>query len=132
MAIDGHEGLNLFSLLMPRSAYLQRFKAYLLLNFQYRMSPFMNTRVAQKTKDTRSRHESNDDDESYNDNAKKSYGWFRLVDSSRLQEKYFHAVMSLNKSLHGFLVFEVVWRDVHGINYLNEIQVSVAFALVSF
>ncbi|WOL03712.1 hypothetical protein Cni_G12432 [Canna indica] len=96
---------------------------------KYRMSPFMNTRVAHKSHDIGSRCNSNDDHESYNDNTKKSYGWLRLMDSSKLQEKYFHAFMSLTNSLHGFIVFELAWKDVHGINYLNELQTDTSLAL---
>lgn len=29
----------------------------------------------------------------------------------------------LHRTLYGFIVFEVVWKDVRGINYLNELQV---------
>lgn len=85
----------------------------------------MNTRTAQKTLDVDVgfKDDRNDDYESYFGKLKKGKRWLHLVDSSKLQEKYFHAVMSLNQSLHGFIVFEVAWKDVHGINYLNELQV---------
>jgi hypothetical protein len=33
-------------------------------------------------------------------------------------------LMTSRLSLHGFLVSEVAWRDVHGINYLNELMTS--------
>lgn len=85
----------------------------------------MNTRVAQNTLDIGSRCDSHDGHQSYHDKSKKFYRWLRLMDSSKLQEKYLHAVMNLSKSLHGFIVFEVAWKDVHGINYLNELQVSI-------
>lgn len=29
----------------------------------------------------------------------------------------------LHRTLYGFIVFEVVWKDVRGVNYLNELQV---------
>lgn len=32
----------------------------------------------------------------------------------------------LHGILHGFIVFEVEWSNVRGINYLNELQVSLA------
>ncbi|OEL14398.1 hypothetical protein BAE44_0024583, partial [Dichanthelium oligosanthes] len=35
----------------------------------------------------------------------------------------------LSRALHGFLVFEVSWRDVHGINYLNELLTDTSLAL---
>ncbi|CAL9144486.1 unnamed protein product [Musa hybrid cultivar] len=96
---------------------------------KYRMSPFMNTRVAQNTLDIGSRCDSHDGHQSYHDKSKKFYRWLRLMDSSKLQEKYLHAVMNLSKSLHGFIVFEVAWKDVHGINYLNELQTDTSLAL---
>ncbi|KAG6517331.1 uncharacterized protein LOC122055742 isoform X1 [Zingiber officinale] len=96
---------------------------------KYRMSPFMNTRAAQKTLAVGFKDDRNDDYESYFGKLKKGKRWLPLVDSSKLQEKYFHAVMSLNQSLHGFIVFEVAWKDVHGINYLNELQTDTYLAL---
>ncbi|RRT59783.1 hypothetical protein B296_00045560 [Ensete ventricosum] len=96
---------------------------------KYRMSPFMNTRVVQNTLDIGSRCNSHGGHQSYHDKSKKFYRWLRLVDSSKLQEKYLHAVMNLSKSLHGFIVFEVAWKDVHGINYLNELQTDTSLAL---
>uniref|UniRef100_A0A0E0PSA1 Uncharacterized protein n=1 Tax=Oryza rufipogon TaxID=4529 RepID=A0A0E0PSA1_ORYRU len=38
-------------------------------------------------------------------------------------------VVDLRLALHGFLVFEVSWRDVHGINYLNELLTDTSLAL---
>jgi hypothetical protein len=38
-------------------------------------------------------------------------------------------LMTGRLSLHGFLVFEVAWRDVHGINYLNELLTDASLAL---
>ncbi|PKA47424.1 hypothetical protein AXF42_Ash020153 [Apostasia shenzhenica] len=35
----------------------------------------------------------------------------------------------LSKALHGFIIFEVAWKDVHGINYLNELQMDATLAL---
>nr|XP_034586497.1 uncharacterized protein LOC117848993 [Setaria viridis] len=37
--------------------------------------------------------------------------------------------LDLSRALHGFLVFEVSWRDVHGINYLNELLSDTSLAL---
>ncbi|KAF3435961.1 hypothetical protein FNV43_RR23053 [Rhamnella rubrinervis] len=38
-------------------------------------------------------------------------------------------MMNLYMALHGFIVFEVGWKDVRGINYLNELQTDASFAL---
>lgn len=62
----------------------------------------------------------NDGQEEYHAKAKKINRWFPVIDSIKWQPKY---LMDLSKALHGFLVFEVAWKDVHGINYLNELQV---------
>lgn len=49
--------------------------------------------------------------------------WFSLIDAAKWQEKSLFHVLDLCKDLHGFIVFEVAWKDVRGINYLNELQV---------
>ncbi|KAI3499456.1 hypothetical protein L1887_35257 [Cichorium endivia] len=35
----------------------------------------------------------------------------------------------LHRTLYGFIVFEVVWRDVRGVNYLNELQTDTSLAI---
>ncbi|CAH1444774.1 unnamed protein product [Lactuca virosa] len=35
----------------------------------------------------------------------------------------------LHRTLYGFIVFEVVWKDVRGVNYLNELQTDTCLAL---
>ncbi|KAK6142439.1 hypothetical protein DH2020_022787 [Rehmannia glutinosa] len=35
----------------------------------------------------------------------------------------------LHRTLYGFIVFEVEWRDVRGINYLNELQTDTSLAI---
>lgn len=60
--------------------------------------------------------------------------WFSLVDAVSLSrrrallpvEKLRNSLIAnskLHKTLYGFIVFEVAWSDVRGINYLNELQV---------
>lgn len=39
-------------------------------------------------------------------------------------ERSLFSSIDLCKSIHGFMVFEVAWKDVQGIKYLNELQVS--------
>ena len=50
------------------------------------------------------------------------------VGESDAMRRWF-AVADLSRALHGFLVFEVSWRDVHGINYLNELLTDTSLAL---
>ena len=60
--------------------------------------------------------------------------WFTLIDAATLSRKRvllpvkkFSSSLLLNselyRTLYGFIVFEVAWEDVRGINYLNELQV---------
>nr|CAB3464225.1 unnamed protein product [Digitaria exilis] len=50
--------------------------------------------------------------------------------SRRETMRRWFAVADLSRALmHGFLVFEVSWRDVHGINYLNELLTDTSLAL---
>lgn len=65
------------------------------------------------------------------------YRWFSVIDAALYQKKALIPVKKLkdsfllNKELHhtlyGFIVFEVEWAHVRGINYLNELQVSPRF-----
>lgn len=61
--------------------------------------------------------------------------WVSLVDALTLSRKKallpvknlrnsLIANSKLHRTLHGFIVFEVAWMDVRGINYLNELQVA--------
>ncbi|KAL4573371.1 hypothetical protein LXL04_020174 [Taraxacum kok-saghyz] len=35
----------------------------------------------------------------------------------------------LHRTLYGFIVFQVMWKDVRGINYLNELQTDTSLAI---
>lgn len=61
--------------------------------------------------------------------------WFSLIDAVTLSQKRalppvkklknsLIAKSKLHITLYGFIVFEVAWRDVRGINYTNELQVA--------
>lgn len=61
--------------------------------------------------------------------------WFLLIDALTLSrqrallpvEKLKDSLIAnskLHRTLYGFIVFEVAWKDVRGINYLNELQVA--------
>lgn len=60
--------------------------------------------------------------------------WFSLIDAATLShkrgllavEKLRNSLLQsseLHRILYGFIVFEVSWESVRGINYLNELQV---------
>lgn len=41
------------------------------------------------------------------------------------KERTEFAMANLHEALHGFIVFEVSWKHVRGIKYLNELQVCI-------
>ncbi|KAG8069041.1 hypothetical protein GUJ93_ZPchr0005g15869 [Zizania palustris] len=86
---------------------------------KYRMSPFTNSRALDNV-DPCSGGSSGDATTSASaaddDGMTAARRWFALADQ-------------LTRALHGFLVFEVSWRDVHGINYLNELLTDTYLAL---
>lgn len=69
--------------------------------------------------------------------SKKLGGWFSLIDAATLSKKrvllpaktlrtlrnQLLISSELHRTLYGFIVFEVAWTNVRGINYLNELQV---------
>ncbi|KAL6620833.1 hypothetical protein ACP70R_035972 [Stipagrostis hirtigluma subsp. patula] len=79
---------------------------------KYRMSPFANSRSLHKDKQQ----------------PPASAAAAGGVETSETMRRWF-AVTDLSRALHGFLVFEVSWRDVHGINYLNELLTDTSLAL---
>jgi len=68
--------------------------------------------------------------------------WFAVIDAARLSRKrvlpgknFHHSLRvssELHKTLSGFIVFEVSWSNVRGINYLNELQVLSLYLLPFF
>ncbi|XP_050208058.1 uncharacterized protein LOC126657422 isoform X2 [Mercurialis annua] len=48
---------------------------------------------------------------------------------ARVRERAPFSMINLYKALHGFIVFEVAWKDVRGINYVNELQTDTSLAL---
>ncbi|KAK1439801.1 hypothetical protein QVD17_05622 [Tagetes erecta] len=104
-----------------------------------RMSPFANTRGRKGKKDTgefieqKVRSKSSD----HSQNLKK---WFSVVNAATLSRKRallpvkklrtsLLANSKLHRTLFGFIVFQVVWKDVRGINYLNELQTDTSLAI---
>lgn len=64
--------------------------------------------------------------------------WFPFIDAATLSRKRellpvkkLRNSLILNSKLHrtlyGFIVFEVEWNDVRGINYFNELQVKLTY-----
>ncbi|KAG2625208.1 hypothetical protein PVAP13_3KG202100 [Panicum virgatum] len=95
-------------ILQSRSARLWQFMVT-----KYRMSPFANSRAKQVPSLAA---------------AAAAASAAAAVGESDAMRRWF-AVADLSRALHGFLVFEVSWRDVHGINYLNELLTDTSLAL---
>ena len=92
---------------------------------QYRTSPFKNSRALLRRVSARYK----DNSISSNDERKKLYRWVSVVNSQRWRAKAFFSLVDLHVALHGFIVFEVRWEDIRGINYISELQVWLASCL---
>lgn len=105
-----------------------------------RLSPFANTK---RRKDRKMMGELSDLETSSSSNLSKLRNfkkWISLVDALTLSRKRallpvknlrnsLIANSKLHRTLHGFIVFEVAWWDVRGINYLNELQTDTSLAI---
>ncbi|CAH9118390.1 unnamed protein product [Cuscuta epithymum] len=100
-----------------------------------RVSPFANTRGKDK-RPTRGAQTKPKPNEVNSEEVKR---WFSVVDAATLSRKsallpvkklkVLSISSNLNRTLYGFIVFEVAWSDVRGINYCNELQTDASFAL---
>ncbi|XP_002521077.2 uncharacterized protein LOC8264937 isoform X1 [Ricinus communis] len=88
---------------------------------KYRMSPFKNTRALRGCPSLGYG--------TFSHERKKFCKWLPNFDIASVTERATFSMMSLYKALHGFIVFEVAWKDVRGINYLNELQTDTSLAL---
>lgn len=105
---------------------------------QSRLSPFANTKGRGKKKKQKEEEEKKPKEACSQPNDKKTKKlkkWFSLIDATtfskkKLPAKKLQSSLYLNKQLHktlyGFIVFEVEWANVRGLNYLNELQVLLA------
>ncbi|XP_057784865.1 uncharacterized protein LOC131002384 isoform X1 [Salvia miltiorrhiza] len=107
-----------------------------------RLSPFANTK---RQKDRKLMRELSDLDTSPSSNTSKLRNfkqWISLIDAVTLSRKRallpvkklrnsLIANSKLHRTLYGFIIFEVAWRDVRGINYLNELQTDTSLAMES-
>jgi hypothetical protein len=96
---------------------------------QSRLSPFAyskNRRERKEEKDVCSQPSTSE--------PKKFLRWFTLVEAVMSPRKRvllpvknlrnsLQFSSELHRTLYGFIVFEVAWTDVRGINYFNELQV---------
>ncbi|KAK8541673.1 hypothetical protein V6N13_137734 [Hibiscus sabdariffa] len=99
-----------------------------------RLSPFANTKGRKRKEGKEASSKSNAND------SKKFERWFCFIDAAKLSKK--RALLpvkklrtslllssELHRTLYGFIVFEVTWSDVRGINYFNELQTDTSLAI---
>ncbi|CAA2980608.1 uncharacterized protein LOC111375774 [Olea europaea subsp. europaea] len=104
------------------------------------MSPFANSRGKKKKKMTGEDSELPAPSKSNLDKSKKFKKWLSLTDAAMLSRK--RALLpvkklrnslilnsKLHRTLYGFIVFEVAWSSVRGINYFNELQTDTSLAI---
>ncbi|KAK6919309.1 hypothetical protein RJ641_015213 [Dillenia turbinata] len=103
-----------------------------------RLSPFANTKMQ---RDRKQREEkAKDKFKPAAHRTKNVEAWFSLIDAATLSRKkdllavkklrnslLLHS--ELHRTLYGFIVFEVAWANVRGINYLNELQTDTSLAI---
>ncbi|XP_068659833.1 uncharacterized protein [Aristolochia californica] len=100
-----------------------------LMVIKYRMSPFTNTTRLTQIPDSGRNSLVSQCLMSNSSAIRKLYKWFSVIDAAKWRRSTLFSIMDLRKSLHGFLVFEVTWKDVRGINYLSELQTDTSVAL---
>lgn len=102
---------------------------------QSRLSPFANTRGRKQRKEGGDMLEMKSVPELSTSKSENVRRWFPFIDAATLSRKRellpvkkLRSSLILNSKLHrtlyGFIVFEVEWNDVRGINYFNELQVK--------
>ncbi|KAJ7960338.1 G1/S-specific cyclin-E protein [Quillaja saponaria] len=100
-----------------------------------RLSPFANTKSRKERKEGKNTYSVPNTTK-----PKKFTRWFSLINASELSQKRVLLPVKklknslllsneLHRTLYGFIVFEVPWTNVRGINYLNELQTDTSLAL---
>ncbi|XP_047948106.1 uncharacterized protein LOC125194107 isoform X2 [Salvia hispanica] len=105
-----------------------------------RLSPFANTKRGKDRKLLRQLSELETSPSLNTSKLRNFKQWISLIDAVTLSRKRallpvkklrnsLIANSKLHRTLYGFIVFEVAWRDVRGINYLNELQTDTSLAM---
>ncbi|KAL1562371.1 hypothetical protein AAHA92_04959 [Salvia divinorum] len=105
-----------------------------------RLSPFANTKRGEDRKLMRQLSDLETSPSSNTSKLRNFKQWISLIDALTLSRKRallpvkklrnsLIANSKLHRTLYGFIVFEVAWRDVRGINYLNELQTDTSLAM---
>ncbi|KAK7860585.1 hypothetical protein CFP56_036802 [Quercus suber] len=113
----------------------RRAQIWQLMVTKSRLSPFANLKARRERKE--GKESCSRSNSSKAETIKK---WFAVIDAARLSRKRVllpvkklrHSLRvssELHKTLSGFIVFEVSWSNVRGINYLNELQTDTSLAI---
>ncbi|CAN4109918.1 unnamed protein product [Withania somnifera] len=105
-----------------------------------RLSPFANTRRRKQRKESGDMLDIKSSPELSMSESENARRWFPFIDAATLSRKRellpvkkLRNSLILNSKLHrtlyGFIVFEVAWNDVRGINYFNELQTDTSLAI---
>ncbi|CAM0943832.1 unnamed protein product [Alopecurus aequalis] len=102
-----------------------------------RFSPFANTRTRRKRDESGEKLVFSEGPISSPHLWNQSSRWYTLIDDAmrtkKLQVNKLKDSRLLNRELHrtlyGFIIFEVDWADVRGINYLNELQTDTSMVV---
>ncbi|XVE72449.1 hypothetical protein DITRI_Ditri11bG0040000 [Diplodiscus trichospermus] len=100
-----------------------------------RLSPFANTKGRRESKEGKEASS-----QSTAKDSKKFERWFSLIDATALSNKRvllpvkklrtsLFLSSELHRTLYGFIIFEVMWSNVRGLNYLNELQTDTSLAI---
>lgn len=113
----------------------RRAQLWQLMVTKSRLSPFANTKYRRERKEGKESCSRPNTSES-----EKLKKWFALIDAAESSRKRVMLPVKklrnsllfsneLHRTLHGFIVFEVSWSNVRGINYLNELQTDTSLAI---
>ncbi|XP_057429508.1 uncharacterized protein LOC130722704 [Lotus japonicus] len=100
-----------------------------------RLSPFANTKSRKERKEGKE-----DRSQSSTKKPKKFLRWFSLIEAVMSSKKRvvlpvkklrnsLQFSSELHRTLYGFILFEVAWTNVRGINYFNELQTDTSLAI---
>lgn len=140
LATNGYKGCkSCFKYVFSLSSQVKNMMKWpIYLCLQSRLSPFANTKGQGEKKKQKQEEEQKPQEACSQPNDKKMKKlkkWFSLIDATTFSKKKIPAkklqsslylTKQLHKTLYGFIVFEVEWANVRGINYLNELQVLLA------
>ncbi|CAI0417376.1 unnamed protein product [Linum tenue] len=101
-----------------------------------RLSPFANSKARRGKRECKGTSRPQSD----SNKAKNMEKWFSLIDAKNFSQKAgllpveklrksLFLSSELHRTLYGFIVFEVAWSNVRGINYLNELQTDTSLAV---